>query len=187
MSYPGVDKNCSLGIATMVNLASPQQKWREHLEREKKNWKGYRNKESITFQWLSYDCLPFAELLSVKEKDIFFLLGSSVIVEHESSHFGLLIQFSWGFCLLFVYLFVTFQLFYLTYYLKTLLIKNQIFCFSSLFSSMSERNFPGYFVVQSLSHIWLCDPMDSSTPGPSAFHYLLEFGQIHVHWISDVF
>ena len=27
----------------------------------------------------------------------------------------------------------------------------------------------------------LCDPMDSSMPGSSVFHYLLEFAQIHVH------
>ena len=27
--------------------------------------------------------------------------------------------------------------------------------------------------------------MDCSTAGSSAFHYLLEFAQIHVHWVSD--
>jgi len=31
----------------------------------------------------------------------------------------------------------------------------------------------------------LCGPMDCSTPGSSALHYLLEFAQIHVHWVSD--
>ena len=31
----------------------------------------------------------------------------------------------------------------------------------------------------------LCDPMDCSTPGFSALHYLLEFAQTHVHWIHD--
>ena len=36
-------------------------------------------------------------------------------------------------------------------------------------------------VVQSLS----CDPMDCSMPGFPALHYLLEFVQIHVHWIDD--
>ena len=35
-------------------------------------------------------------------------------------------------------------------------------------------------VVQSLSHVWLCDPMHCSTPGSSVLHYLLEFAQIHV-------
>ena len=31
----------------------------------------------------------------------------------------------------------------------------------------------------------LHDPMDCSTPGFPALHYLLEFAQVHVHWISD--
>ena len=31
----------------------------------------------------------------------------------------------------------------------------------------------------------LCDPIDCSTPGFPALHYLLEFAQIHVHWIHD--
>ena len=29
----------------------------------------------------------------------------------------------------------------------------------------------------------LCDPMDCSTPGFPVPHYLLEFAQIHVHWV----
>ena len=39
--------------------------------------------------------------------------------------------------------------------------------------------------VQSLSHVWLCDPMDCSTPGFSVHHQLLELTQPHVHRISD--
>ena len=31
----------------------------------------------------------------------------------------------------------------------------------------------------------LCNPMDCSVPGFSAFHHILEFAQIHVHWVSD--
>ena len=31
----------------------------------------------------------------------------------------------------------------------------------------------------------LCDPMDCSTPAFPVLHYLLEFTQIHVHWVSD--
>ena len=31
----------------------------------------------------------------------------------------------------------------------------------------------------------LCDPMDCSTPGFPALHYLLEFAQTHVHWVDD--
>ena len=40
-------------------------------------------------------------------------------------------------------------------------------------------------VVQSLSHVQLCDPMNCSTSGFPILHYLLEFAQTHVHWISD--
>ena len=35
------------------------------------------------------------------------------------------------------------------------------------------------------SCLTLCDPMDCSTPGFPVLHYLLEFAQIHVHWVSD--
>ena len=31
----------------------------------------------------------------------------------------------------------------------------------------------------------LCDPTNCSTPGFPVLHYLLEFGQTHVHWFSD--
>ena len=31
----------------------------------------------------------------------------------------------------------------------------------------------------------LCDPMNCSTPGFPVLHYLPEFAQIHVHWVSD--
>ena len=41
------------------------------------------------------------------------------------------------------------------------------------------------FVVQSLSYIWLCDPVDCSTPGFPVVHYLPELAQTHVHWVSD--
>ena len=40
-------------------------------------------------------------------------------------------------------------------------------------------------VVQSLSRVQLCDPMDCSTPGFPVLHYLPEFAQIHVHGVSD--
>ena len=39
--------------------------------------------------------------------------------------------------------------------------------------------------VQLLSHVWLCDPMDCSTPGLSFHHQLLEFIQTHAHWVGD--
>ena len=31
----------------------------------------------------------------------------------------------------------------------------------------------------------LCDPMDCSMPDFAVLHYLLEFAQIHVHWVCD--
>ena len=40
-------------------------------------------------------------------------------------------------------------------------------------------------MVQTLSHICLCDPKDCSTPGFPVFHYRPEFAQTHVHWVSD--
>ena len=40
-------------------------------------------------------------------------------------------------------------------------------------------------VVQSRNRVQLCDLMDSSMPGFPVLHYLLEFVQIHVNWISD--
>ena len=42
-----------------------------------------------------------------------------------------------------------------------------------------------FVVVQLLSHVTLCDPMDCSTPGFFVLHYLSEFAQTHVHWVSD--
>ena len=30
----------------------------------------------------------------------------------------------------------------------------------------------------------LCNPVDCSTPGSSVLHYLLEFAQIHIHWLD---
>ena len=35
------------------------------------------------------------------------------------------------------------------------------------------------------SYPTLCDPMNCSTPGSPVLHYLLEFAQIHIHWVSD--
>ena len=35
------------------------------------------------------------------------------------------------------------------------------------------------------SCLTLCDPMDCSIPGFPVLHYLLEFAQIHMHWVSD--
>ena len=35
------------------------------------------------------------------------------------------------------------------------------------------------------SSLTLCDPMDYGTPGFPVLHSLLEFAQIHVHWVGD--
>ena len=40
-------------------------------------------------------------------------------------------------------------------------------------------------VVQSLSRVWLCSPMDCSTPDFPVLHYLPEFAQTHAHWVGD--
>ena len=43
-----------------------------------------------------------------------------------------------------------------------------------------------FVVVQLLSHVQLCDPMDCSMSGSSILCYFLEFAQIYVHWVGDV-
>ena len=49
--------------------------------------------------------------------------------------------------------------------------------------------YPNFFfsweVVQLLSCVSLCDPMDYSSPGFPVLHHLLEFAQTHVHWVND--
>ena len=42
-----------------------------------------------------------------------------------------------------------------------------------------------YFVVQSLSCVWLCDPVDCSMLGFPVLHRLPELAQSHAHWVSD--
>ena len=60
-------------------------------------------------------------------------------------------------------------------------------CSSRTFSEApsSRERHGGGGVVQSLIHVWLCNPMDCSTPGLPVPHHLLEFAQVHVHCISD--
>ena len=41
--------------------------------------------------------------------------------------------------------------------------------------------------VQSLSCVWLCDPMDGSAPGIPVHHELPELAQTHVHRVGDAF
>ena len=40
-------------------------------------------------------------------------------------------------------------------------------------------------VVQPLSCVRLCNPMDCSTPDFPVLHHLPELAQTHVHWVSD--
>ena len=44
-----------------------------------------------------------------------------------------------------------------------------------------------YYIVavQSLSHVWLCNPMDCSILDFPVLHRLLEFDQTYVHRVSD--
>ena len=40
------------------------------------------------------------------------------------------------------------------------------------------------WVVQSLSRVQLCNPINCRTPGFPVLHCLLKFAQIHVHWVG---
>ena len=44
---------------------------------------------------------------------------------------------------------------------------------------------PPSLLFQMLSCPTLCKPMDCNTPGFPVLHYLLEFAQTHVYWVSD--
>ena len=41
------------------------------------------------------------------------------------------------------------------------------------------------FFSRSVSRVWLCKPMECSTPGFLVLHHLPESAQTHVHWICD--
>ena len=55
--------------------------------------------------------------------------------------------------------------------------ENTILSFIELFCCCCQS------VAKSCSTFW--DPMDCSSPGFPVLHYLLEFAQTHVHWVSD--
>ena len=42
-----------------------------------------------------------------------------------------------------------------------------------------------HFVVQSLSRVKLCNPIDCSTPGFPVLHHLQELAQTYVHSVGD--
>ena len=50
---------------------------------------------------------------------------------------------------------------------------------------INTANLVQFSSVQSLSCVWLCDPMNCSMPGLPVYHQLLEFTQTHVHWVGD--
>ena len=78
-----------------------------------------------------------------------------------------------------------------TVYMKSSRLKTVYFTKQSIqiYLHDVEQSQLWYFVVvaKSLTYvvITLCDPMDCSTPDSSDLHCLLEFAQIHVHWVSD--
>ena len=59
------------------------------------------------------------------------------------------------------------------------------------YSSVCTKNckhiflLPFFSSAQSLSHMWLCNPMDCSMPGFPVHHQLLQPAQTHVHWVGD--
>ena len=53
------------------------------------------------------------------------------------------------------------------------------------FISFLKLLVPQITSVQSLSCVWLCDPMDYSTSGFPVHHQLLELAQTHVHRVND--
>ena len=57
-------------------------------------------------------------------------------------------------------------------------------CFSNFMEASPQRHCCCCCSVTK-SYRTLCDPMDCSTPGSSVLHSLLEFAQVHVHWVGD--
>ena len=53
------------------------------------------------------------------------------------------------------------------------------------FMYIQAFNLTGYSLVQSLSHVQLCDPMDCSMRGFPVHHQLPELAQTYVYWVSD--
>ena len=58
-------------------------------------------------------------------------------------------------------------------------------CFKEATRGRNKPCPPNLCSVQSLSHVWLCDPMDYSTPGFPVHHRFLELTQTHVHPVGD--
>ena len=58
-------------------------------------------------------------------------------------------------------------------------------CFNIMLFGPRRFTIVCFVVVQSLSRVQLCNPMDCSTPGFPVLHHLSEFAQTLVHWASD--
>ena len=55
-----------------------------------------------------------------------------------------------------------------------------------IFQSVSPSHcYLQFSSFQSLSRVWLCDPMNCNTLGLPFYHQLPEFTQTHVHWVSN--
>ena len=63
--------------------------------------------------------------------------------------------------------------------------KNYMLYFYSHFTDEETEVHKFSAQVQSLSCVWLCDPMNCSMPASSVLPYLPDFAQTHVHWVSD--
>ena len=76
---------------------------------------------------------------------------------------------------------------FLTSVVYVLLTKNcyQIIPHLSILVKLTLERHVLISIVQSLSHVQLCNPMDCSMSGFPVLHHLLEFVQTHVHWAGD--
>ena len=54
-----------------------------------------------------------------------------------------------------------------------------------LTSAVTWINLEHILLLFNPCHVWLCDPMDCSTPGFPVLHHLLERAQTHVHQVGD--
>ena len=54
------------------------------------------------------------------------------------------------------------------------------------FSAMTFKVIINLFCSVTKSYLTFYHPMDCSVLGSSVLHYISEFAQIHVHWVSDV-
>ena len=61
---------------------------------------------------------------------------------------------------------------------------NRIVCYLTL-SCMIYLIYFGCCLSDAKSRLTLCNPMYCSMPGFPVFIYLLEFAQIHIHWVSN--